>query len=186
MAWAVLEHCCTSHFFPVLLNLSSFASDVTAVWQQLGNRLQLFWGLDNAVAFENSIEGNNGEKWQNNGDVAFQRLVFLCFFFFSLIVSFCCCSSLANCIFSKKSYFSLAQRSKKLGQLKVYFNLFQVGWKAKDKCCWYQIIKNYTMFLWQISSWLVLGLPTQPSHILLILDGKMMYFVVSLTSPDLL
>lgn len=27
-------------------------------------------------------EGNKGEKWQNNGDVAFQKLVFFVLFFF--------------------------------------------------------------------------------------------------------
>lgn len=38
--------------------------------------------------------------------------------------------------------FPLAQHAEKRVELKVHFNLFQVGWKVKDTCCQYQITKK--------------------------------------------
>lgn len=76
-------------------------------------------------------EGNKGEKWQNNGDVAFQKLVFFVLFFFFLIVSFCCCSSLANCIFSKKIIFFLGSKIQKIGSIKSAFQFISSRMECK-------------------------------------------------------
>lgn len=68
----------------------------------------------------------------------------------------------------------------------MHCGLFQIDWKVTDTWCQHQSIKNYMMFLLHILGWFVLGLPTLASHMLLILGGKMLCSVGSLTSPDLL
>lgn len=83
-------------------------------------------------------------------------------------------------------FFLGSKNLKNSGKLKVCCDLFQVGWKVTDIWCRYQRVNSYVTFVFHILGWFVLGPPTLTSHMLLILTGKTLCSMCSLTSPDLL